>query len=149
MAIDLRYWDSACFLAVLLGEEQATECDGVIQAAEDRRVSIVTSTWTLTEVIRLSGHDALSKDEDATIRLFFERSYIILRPVTEDIAHSARVLVWAKGYSQKDAIHVATALDAACPVLDTFDNPLINNGGPPGLRITRPDLPAVQALFPD
>lgn len=68
MAIDLRYWDTACFLAILLGEERAAECDGVIQAAEDGRVTIVTSAWTLTEVIRLSGHPQLSRDEDTTIR---------------------------------------------------------------------------------
>ena len=61
MALELRYWDSACFLAVMKNEPQSQLCDGIIQAAEARRVLIVTSTWTLTEVIRIKGWDAMTE----------------------------------------------------------------------------------------
>ena len=77
------------------------------------------------------------------IRGFFERDYIALRAVTEKIGHLSRRLTWQHQYSPKDAIHVATALDAKCAVLDTFDLDLIKRGAPEGsdLRINTPDLP--------
>lgn len=143
MARELRYWDSACFLAVMKNEPQSQLCDGVIQAAEAREVLIVTSTWTLAEVIRIKGLNAMTEAEDDVIRGFFEKDYIALRAVTEEIGHLSRRLAWQQQYSPKDAIHVATALDAKCAVLDTFDLNLIKLGAPEGsnLRITRPDLP--------
>ncbi|MYB44034.1 MAG: type II toxin-antitoxin system VapC family toxin [Acidimicrobiia bacterium] len=143
MARELRYWDSVCFLAVMKDEPKSQLCDGVIQAAEAGDVLIVTSTWTLTEVIRIKGWDSMTEAEDGVIRGFFERDYIALRAVTEEIGHLSRQLAWQQRYSPKDAIHVATALDAKCAVLDTFDRNLIRRGAPKGsdLRITRPDLP--------
>ena len=85
----------------------------------------------------------MTKADDIVIRGFFQRDYIALRPVTEDIGHMSRLLVWDKGYSTKDAIHVATAIDAKCSVLDTFDLKLINKGSPASsnLRIIEPDRP--------
>ena len=92
MARELRYWDSACFLAVMKNEPQGQLCDGVIQAAEAGQVLLVTSTWTLTEVIRIKGWDAMAEADDNVIRAFFERDYIALRAVTEEIGHQSRRL---------------------------------------------------------
>ena len=85
----------------------------------------------------------MTESDDEVISGFFQREYIALRAVTEDIGHMSRRLVWKQRYSPKDAIHVATALDAKCAVLDTFDQELIDRGAPAdsNLRITRPDLP--------
>lgn len=146
MKPELRYWDSACFLAVMKNEPESELCQGVIQAAEQGRVIIVTSTWTLTEVIRINT--PMTKADDKVIRRFFERDYIALQDVTPEIGHLSRRLAWDHGYSTKDAIHVATALIAKCPVLDTLDGKLIRQGSPPNcdMRITEPDLPATQIL---
>lgn len=148
MARELRYWDSACFLAVMKNEPLGAQCDGVIQSAETGQLLIVTSTWTLTEVIRIKKMTAMTETDDEIIRGFFAKEYIALRAVTEEIGHMARRLVWKQGYSPKDAIHVATALDAKCDVLDTFDKQLIRLGSPAGsnLRITSPDLPYQEGL---
>ena len=85
----------------------------------------------------------MTESDDEVIEGFFQRDYIALRAVTEEIGHASRRLVWRQGYSPKDAVHVATALDAQCPVMDTFDRQLIKRGAPEGsiLRITGPDLP--------
>lgn len=90
----------------------------------------------------------MAESEDAIIRKFFEKDYIVLRPVTEEIGHLSRQLVWKYGYSTKDAIHVATALDAKCSILDTFDQRLIDIGSPPDstLIIAEPDRPYSQQL---
>ena len=129
-------------------ESRSSLCDGVIQAAEQGETVIVTSTWALTEVISISGESRMAESEDTIIRGFFERDYIILRPVTERIGHLSRQLVWKHRYPPKDAIHVATALDAKCSIMDTFDQRLINIGSPPDstLVITEPDKPYIQNL---
>lgn len=90
----------------------------------------------------------MAESEDNIIREFFERDYIILRPITEKIGHLSRQLVWEYKYSTKDAIHVATALDTKCSIMDTFDRKLINIGSPSGsnLVITEPDRPYYQTL---
>lgn len=144
MPIERRYWDSGCFLAVMKAEPFAEQCRGVIAAAEDGRVQIVTSAWALTEVIHL-GNDPMPIEDDAKIRGFFQRSYITVIDVTPAIAHHARELVWTRSFSTKDAIHVASAIAAKCPTLDTRDGRLVTAGAQgnavPGLRITHPDVP--------
>ena len=144
----LRYWDSACFLAVMKGEPESEQCQGVIQAAERGSIKIVTSTWTLTEVIKISEKGPMTEEDDEQIRGFFERDYIALRDVTPETGYLARRLVWDQGYSTKDAVHVATALIAKCPVFDTFDKELIRIGSPSNseMRITSPDLPCELVL---
>lgn len=57
---------------------------------------------------------------------FFRQAYIEFSPVTRAIAESSRELVWDYGIHPKDAIHVATALDAEINVFNTFDKKLIN-----------------------
>lgn len=148
MIHNLRYWDSVCFLAVMKKEPKSNECRGVIQAAETGSIKIVTSTWTLTEVIKITGQTPMTDAYDARISSFFEQDYIVLRDVTEEIGHLARRLVWDQGYSTKDAVHVATALIAKCPVLDTFDKKLIRKGAPSSSKmlITKPNLPYKASL---
>ena len=148
MARERRYWDSACFLAIMKNESRSSLCDGVIQAAEQGKTIIVTSTWALTEVISITGEKKMAESEDAIIRRFFEKDYIVLRPVTEKIGHLSRQLVWNYGYDTKDAIHVATALDAECSIMDTFDRKLIDKGSPPDstLVIAEPAMPYDQIL---
>ena len=101
MKRELRYWDSACFLAVMKNEPESDLCAGVIQAAEQGKIIIVTSTWTLTEVIRITGRKPMTKADDNKIRRFFQRDYITLQQLTQEIGHMSRRLVWDQGYSQK------------------------------------------------
>src|SRR3972149_8594039 len=53
MPSGLRYWDSNAFLGWLNNEKgKAEKCEGVLNAAEEGKVEIVTSAWTLTEAIK-------------------------------------------------------------------------------------------------
>jgi predicted nucleic acid-binding protein len=54
--VNLRYWDSNCFLAWLQEEgDRVRGCGMVIDAAERGKVRIVTSALTLAEVLWLRG----------------------------------------------------------------------------------------------
>jgi predicted nucleic acid-binding protein len=59
-------------------------------------------------------------------------------------------LVWNHGIRPKDAIHVATALDAGALALETFDDGLLKKSGQVGvspLVIRKPLPPAQSELF--
>lgn len=61
MARERRYWDTACFLAVLNREEGRVEvCEPILRAATHRSVEIVTSAFTITEVLLPKGGRPLS-----------------------------------------------------------------------------------------
>ncbi len=125
-----RYWDSACFLAWLQGEEgRVDRCDAVLSLAERGRIEIVTSVFTLTEVLRLRPRDALPGERRAAVESLFNRPAIRTMMLTRRLAEAARELVWDQGVSPKDAVHVASALAARVDVLNTFDNLLIGKSG--------------------
>lgn len=137
------YWDSNAFLKHLRKEPEHELCDDVIAEAENGNLIIVTSVFTMTEVLHLKGHPKIPKsDRDKVIRLFNE-DYIEYRQVTRRISELARDLVWdARRVKPKDATHIATALDAGLLQVHTFDDDLIalsgKVGGSPPLQISKP-----------
>ena len=88
-------------------------------------------------------------DKATIIRKFFRHSYIRLRNVTRAVAESAQDLVWYKSVKPKDAIHVATALEANVPVLETFDKELLGLSGKIGTSglIIRKPIPPDQGVI--
>jgi predicted nucleic acid-binding protein len=73
-----------------------------------------------------------------------------LRNVTRLVAESAQDLVWDHGVKPKDAIHVATALEAKVQALETFDDGLLKKSrkiGVPPLLIRKPIAPAQKKLL--
>ena len=78
------------------------------------------------------------------IRGFFMHDWIVVRQLDRPTAEYARALIWQHNFDPKDAIHVATAVLARAPNLDTFDGDLIKRSGQigdPPLVIARPNVP--------
>ncbi len=135
--VERRYWDSNCFLAYLQEEDgRADRCSDVLLLAERGEIGIVTSVFTLTEVLRLRPRDALPAERRATVEAFFNRPSIRTMMLTRRISEAARDLVWDHGVHPRDSVHVASALAAGVDVLNTFDAALIGNSG----RIGSPPL---------
>ena len=146
MPIKHRYWDAATFLGWLNGEQEKVKVSkGVISEGESGSLKIVTSAFTIAEVIYLKGHPKITVDKKEMVCRFFENDYIVTVAVDRFVAESARELLWQhKALKPKDAIHVATALYKNIQIFDTFDEGLIRlNGkiGNPPLQIGKPDLP--------
>ena len=150
MAAPLRYWDACTFLGWLNEEvDKIDECRAVINMAKANETRIVTSSITLAEVVKLKGHAAITKDKEETIRAFFMHEWIVVEELDRFTAEYARQLVWAHGLDPKDCIHVATAVGARVPLLETFDAELLKRSGQigdPPLLISRPELPPQGAL---
>lgn len=136
-------WDSACCLAFLKAEAGRVEqCEEVLDQAKVGNVEIVLSALALAETLNLAKMPAIPKSSRETVRKFFGRSAFVVADVTRRIAERAQDLVWDYGVSPKDALHVATALEHAVPVLHTFDGPLMQRskrlGSSPKLVICAP-----------
>ncbi len=148
--MDRRYWDSDCFLGLLQAEaDKEALCRAVLNEAERGNVIIITSALTIAEILRLRGRTPLPKAVRQKVTEFFKKEYISVRNVTRRIAEEARDLVWDHGIKPKDAIHVATALDARLPLMKTFDEDLIKKSGQlgrPALLISKPQ-PPIQSEF--
>lgn len=147
----LIYWDSAAFLAHFQREKDRFElCENTLKLAESGSVGIITSTLAIAECLWLRGQDPIPRDRAEIIRRFFRRSFIRVRNVTRHTSELAQELVWDFGIRPKDAIHVATALEANASVIETFDGPFIAKSGKvgtPPLIIREPLPPTQGALF--
>jgi predicted nucleic acid-binding protein len=151
MPVELIYWDSDAFLGWLQQEPGKVElCEGTIERAEQGEVVIFTSALTIAEVLWLRGAPPIPQQKADIVRKFFRRSYIRVRNVTRAVSEAAQDLVWNNGIKPKDAIHVATALDARAAALETFDEGLLSKSGSvgtPSLPMRKPIPPAQKKLI--
>jgi predicted nucleic acid-binding protein len=145
VSAELIYWDSDAFLGWLQAEPGKMElCQGTLDRADRGEILIITSALTIAEVLWLRGGPRVTKDKAEILRKFFRRSYIKVRGVSRSIAEAAQDVVWDHDIRPKDAIHVATALDASIGILETFDEDLIKKSGvlgDPPLTIRKPVAP--------
>lgn len=95
MATERRYWDTACFLAILGREPGRFEaCEAILRAAVMRNVEIVTSAFTITEVLYPKGGKPLSAEVRAKVKRFFRHPGIVLVNVDRSVAESAQEYFW-------------------------------------------------------
>ncbi len=143
------YWDSCVFIhALQQTPDLAPVLKVVITSAQSGDLVIVTSTFTLAEVIGRPRRSFTAADEKL-VRELFENPYIVVRDLTRPIATEARRIVVEHGLKPPDAVHVATALDAGVAVFHTTDG----HGGKRGLldangRIGSPPLTIEPPSFP-
>ena len=144
------YWDSNCFIGYLADEEYGRDARmGVIQAVERGELRLVTSAFTLVEVVKLKVKDGdvpprMSSAQRASLEACFSPANgVVIVNVDVTTATKAREAVWDRGIDPKDAIHVGSALQfkesALSPddelVFHTFDKKLIKRAdGYEGVR---------------
>ncbi len=138
-----RYWDSDCFLGWLLEEpDKVEQCRQVLSAAEDGKILIVTSALTIAEVLALRGRLKIPAADREKVEKFFRQEYVVVRNITRRISEDARSFVWDFGVAPKDALHVATAIEAKLPLMNTFDRKLKNKSGKIGMPPLMIELPS-------
>lgn len=139
------YWDSDCFLAWLQDEVEKTEiCAHVLDECKAGKTRLVTSALTLAEVLALRGQRPIPIERRLKVEAFFKNSFIIVRSVTRRTAENARNYVWEHGVAPKDAIHLATAIEANLDDLHTFDRGFMKQSGKHGTPLLRIRNPYVE-----
>lgn len=127
------YWDAdTCFswLKREGDEDRYLRCQAVLDAAASGKAQLFTSPWTLTEVLYFNdGRRNLKKRDREQIEAFFQNRYWTYLNLDRWVAAKATELFWEHHVSQKDAIHVASALIHEIEVLHTFDKGLISRSG--------------------
>lgn len=146
MTIDTPvYWDTCVFLDLVQGTpDHAQSLNAIAEAAEAGRVRIVTSAFTLAEVIKTPDLGLLPPEQETLIRDFFENDYIDVVNVDRFVAEEARSIARDHNLKPPDAVHVATAVLSAVAVLHSYDEKLLKlNGivGDAALRIETPTWP--------
>jgi predicted nucleic acid-binding protein len=146
-----RYWDACNFIAVINGEPgRAETCREIMRDAAAGNIEIVTSAFTIAEVVRPKPCGGLQKEKDALVDAFFDQPYIVIVDVARVTMENARALQRLHGVRVKDSIHFAAAKFAGAAIFETYDTELqALNGkiGTPPILVRAPHF-AGQSTLP-
>lgn len=133
------YWDACTWIAYIAQEKSIDIGDGktenrfamcieILRMAQDSKLEIVTSAFTLAEVCK---NPEIKDDPLDNLAAFFERSYILTVPIDMSIGRRAQGMQTSGLVNIKppDAIHLASAQRASVLELHTFDKKMLNLDG--------------------
>ncbi|MCZ4281188.1 PIN domain-containing protein [Kiloniella laminariae] len=148
------YWDACTWIAYINQEKEIALKDGtvenrfskcleVLDRANNKKLEIVTSAFTLAEVCK---KPEIRDSPLENLTGFFEKSYIVIVPVDMSIGRRAQHMQASGLVSLKpaDSIHLASAIRAKVTELHTFDSGILKlDGVVPGfdgkpLKICKP-----------
>jgi hypothetical protein len=119
------YWDANCFLSYLQREQTYEMCEGVLKEAYSGNILIVTSVFTITEVLGGESGKPITRETQTEYENFFKSPFIKTVDVNRSLAEYSRLLIWDYRIPKKDSIHIATASMWDVPIIHTFDKKLI------------------------
>jgi len=134
------YWDSSVFCSFLSEEEGRFQIvQDLLDEAHAGRIEIITSSFSLVEVLNLKGNEKITEAQEVQLTTFFEYPFIKIVNATRDVCEFARNYVWRHGMAPKDAVHMASAEFAAkvAPIHSIFswDSDFVNLNGKTGMKI--------------
>jgi predicted nucleic acid-binding protein len=122
------YWDTSIFLCFLNHDEEARRhiCEDILQHASMEELQILTSTFTIVEVIRprrksLPKAQALTPVQIAKIKGMFRWPFITTIELDDRTSHFASDLARDHGLYPADAVHAASAILWKAHALQAWD----------------------------
>jgi predicted nucleic acid-binding protein len=139
------YWDACTYLDYLTGAHELKDAmELLIEDWHKGLVTIVTSTLTIAEVLFVRIQGKVDRTRERDIDALFDPPSprkLLLVELNRLTALNARDIARI-GVQPRDAIHIASAIEAHCPLMHTTDQPLWARsglvGGSPALRIEPP-----------
>lgn len=125
---DRRYWDACNFIGVINKEpDKVGVCSAILKEAQSAnpRIQIVTSIFTIAEVVKPKGCVGLTPEDEQQIDDFFENEWIVPVNADRSLMEEARRLQRLHGLKVHDAIHVASAIAAEVGIIETYDTNLL------------------------
>ena len=121
------YLETSAWIALIKGEiEQGVDrgqiIENILDDASKGRWSILTSTFTLAEVLKDRNQPILTEDQERRIDAFFKHEYIKLVTLDRIVAEHARKLARTHNLRPADAVHLASAIRAKADQLLTWDH---------------------------
>jgi len=126
----------------LVGKSEAEPCRQIVEQIkrEPGQHEIIVSVLAEAEVVKLE--DVEDDIAEKRILEFLGRDYVVRVPMDILIAEDARRLVRKYQIKPLDAVHIATALYHEIPILETYDEEMIERvnekEGMPPLVIRKP-----------
>ena len=122
------YWDTSVFLCFLRRHdtERRAICEDILRHARDGKISLYTSSFTVTEVIKplrmeTTGPRPLSSDEVQDLQGMFHWSWLKKVALDHRVAQDAVNLALNFALSEAEAIHAASAIVAKVDVLQQWE----------------------------
>ena len=104
------YWDSSVFCSYFNKEKNRTDIvSDLLKDALAGKSEILTSSFTLVEVLKLKDGTPITQSKEQMLEDFFEYPFIKIVNAERGICERARQFVWKHGMKPKDAVHMATA----------------------------------------
>ena len=122
------YWDTSVFLCFLNPDEEGRRkvCEDILQHASMDEIQIVTSTYTIVEVIRpkkrsIPSSAPLTQKQIDKIKGMFRWPFITTIELDERTAQFACDLARDHGLAPADAVHAASAILWKAQILQAWD----------------------------
>lgn len=119
----LLYWDTSNFLCFLNKDEEDRRniCEDILQHASMDEVHILTSTYTIVEVIRPKGRSTLTTSQIDKMKGMFRWPFITTIELDERTSLYASDLARDHNLKPADAVHAASAILWKADVLQAWD----------------------------
>ncbi len=120
------YVETSVFIALIKGEiinavDRGQIAQNIFDDASKGRWPILTSVFTIVEVLKDRNQPILAEEEEQKIDNFFKHEYIKLIEVDRFMAEHARKLARTYKLRPPDALHLASAIRAKADQLLTWD----------------------------
>lgn len=120
------YLETSAWIALIKGEivqgvDRGQIIQHILDDASKGRWSILTSTFTLAEVLKDRNQPILTEDQERNIDAFFQHEYIKLVTLDRVVAEHARKLARMHNLRPADAVHLASAIRAKADQVLTWD----------------------------
>ena len=122
------YWDSSVFLCFLRKQEGERRAIGedILRHARDGKISLFTSSFTVTEVIKplrfeTTGPRPLSSDEVADLQGMFHWPWLKKIALDHRVAQDAVNMALTFALSAAESIHAASAMAAKVDVMQQWE----------------------------
>src|SRR6266567_8868124 len=122
------YWDASIFLCFLNRDEETRRhiCEDILQHASMEEVRILTSSYTIVEVIRpkrksVPKSAVLTPEQVKKIQAMFRWPFITTIELDDRTAHFASDLARDHKLLPADAVHAASAILWKADVLQAWD----------------------------